>query len=239
MSHYIPLIAEMMSQFGGNKISSEIGYAFDIWPDDYYPFIDWRFPRSLSLESVKRVMDYQHSNGKVYFNTLSIERDIASKLATDLYMKLDQTMYFGLWKNVMQADNLGNYDVLIDDFDSDLFAEYKEVTMKVFQFNDDRVLRLNLELSKKYKIPFKIVLIKDSGKSIATGGVCLVKNIGWLFSGCVLSDYQGKGLWKLLMNERMKLTKSLGADMWFIQTQVELIKEKAETIIGFDTFIKE
>jgi hypothetical protein len=200
---------------------------------------------AVTTEQVQALEIYVRKNTKlqslsikyIFKNNLEKKR-LANKL-TKLGYEEGLHFFINFWMKPVTFQIPEGFSVKFGDyFDRSIFRDFDFVMKRVFKVDDvfqKKIKRLSREMSVQPKI---IVIYNSRGRPVATGGVTVLGQTGWLFSGSVLKSYQGKGLWNCLLGLRQVFSQQMGVKNWILETQNERIEKKFQKQIQMTFFTK-
>jgi hypothetical protein len=214
----------------GNNIE-----AYDFTADHDLFFINLRLLDEINTESTK-ILEGHYLDSTIYFNALTEHREQVQKCINKykINYQLDGSMGFNIWTKQVESKDFSNYQLLAGRIDSDIYEEYKDITIKLFGANDDSIPRNNRKFLTSMPIDHEIIILKEKEKSIGTACYCVSDGVAWMFGGSIFPEYRNQGIWKYMVKIRQEHSLKFGANFWFIQTVNKFIEEKSDEFFKLD-----
>lgn len=154
----------------------------------------------------------------------------------------EQLEYFLFWNSLISKPIIDfDYRIEIGSYlDEKYSLDHWELVLKVFGNESLAYKPINQASIKRTEelAPAYLVNVFDGSRIVATSALCVVKNLGWMFSACVDIDYQSKALWKLLVYARQRLAFKSGVKLCFLQTVNERIKNSGQSRLDVNLLTK-
>lgn len=176
-----------------------------------------------------------------YFNVVAgtwAEVDRIGAQARSFGWRRKHRSTINIWTRPVRARVPAGFETVEGDyFDEAVNRPYRRLMRDVNRVGRPMMKKI-LRYQREVRGAGYLVVIQKSGRPVAVGAVTLAGRNAHFFAGCVLRGYRGRGLWRVLVAERQRVTHRLGARRWFMTTGNPRIAGKAHRTLKMDDFAR-